>query len=1061
MKDTTTSIGAPELATQARLIEMFEQDLGYEFLGNKTDEDNSNIIPELLRANLLNRKDKEGKPLYSKRLADAAIVKLQSEAKDLSSGLYAANKAVYSILKYGAKVQDEKGAIKTVMLIDWDIVTNNDFQIAEEVTVAGLYDKRPDLVIYVNGIALGLIELKRASVSVVKGIAQNIANHTKEMFIMPFFTTMQLLTAGNNSEGLRYGTIGTPAKKYLEWRHDGFGQNLEERDPVDVLIESEAAEFEEKLDSQVYEMFSPSRMLGLIRNFTIFDRGKKKVARYSQYYGIKRTLARTAKHEGGIVWHSQGSGKSIEMVLLAKHVIERDHDGRVLIVTDREELDEQIEKLFIGVDEKIRRTKSGKDLIDAINDTAGGNLICSLIHKFGKHSGKTDESEDKLDEEAVAKYIEELKAALPTGFKVKGNFTIFVDECHRTQSGLLHQAMKAILPDAILVGYTGTPLLKKDKKTSMEVFGPYIHTYKFPEAVRDGVILDLRYEARDIPQDVTAKKEIDAWFEAKTAGLTDRAKARLKEKWATMQNVVSSKSRLGKIVEDIILDFATKPRLMNGAGNAMLVADDILTACKFYNLFHEHEFKGCAVISSYVPAPSDISTSVVDPEHRTDEEVKYDTYCKMIGVKRGEEVKSIAKKVEDFEKEAKRQFVDEPANMKLLIVVDKLLTGFDAPPCTYLYLDKHMQDHGLFQAICRVNRLDDETKDFGYIVDYRKLFGDLQDSLAMYSSDKAFAGYDAEDVDGFVKNVVKEASERFKTILAVLDALCDGVESPAQGPQYRAYFGCQGADTPEEETQFGQRREKLYRLVGALVRAYAVFAPRMESAKVPQADRDFYAARVKFYLELRNDIGQASGDFLDLKPYEPDMRYLIDTYIAAGESERLTTLENFSLLDFIDDKSNGNESEPMSKEAQDNVAETIENNAAKELVHKRLMNPAFFERMSVVLKKLIEDRKAGVIEYKKLLEEYKKLAEEIKNPSVSGRYPASIAGSPVKEALYDNFGEDEKLTLALHKAFLGSKLQGFKYNIAKQNQIKSALFAVLKDDDKVEAVYKILEAQEA
>lgn len=1052
--NNTTPIAAPEIATQARLIEMFEQRLKYEYLGNKADEDNTNVIPELLRRNLLARG-------YSKRLADAAIVKLQSEARDLSSGLYAANKAVYSVLKYGAKVQDEKGAIRTVMLIDWNDVDANDFQVAEEVTVAGLYDKRPDLVLYVNGIAVALVELKRASVSVVKGIAQNIANHTKEMFIMPFFTTLQLLAAGNDSEGLRYGTIFTPAKMYLEWRHDGFSAHPDERDPVDVQIESEAAAFEEKLDAQAYEMFSPRRLLSLIRDYTIFDRGKKKVARYSQYYGIKRTLARTAKREGGIVWHSQGSGKSIEMVLLAKHVIERDSDARVLIVTDREELDDQIEKLFIGVDETIRRTTSGKDLIGAISKTDGGNLLCSLIHKFGKRSGDAATSDAKRDEEAVAKYIEELKAALPSGFKVEGNFTVFVDECHRTQSGLLHQAMKAIMPNAVFVGYTGTPLLKKDKKTSLEVFGPYIHTYKFPEAVRDGVVLDLRYEARDIPQDVTAQKEIDAWFEAKTAGLTDRAKARLKEKWATMQNVVSSKSRLGKIAEDIILDFATKPRLVNGAGNALLVAHDIPTACAFYNLFREREFKGCAVISSYVPAPGDVSTSVVDPERRTADEVKYDTYCKMIGAQPGESVRSITKKVEDFEKEAKRQFVDEPANMKLLIVVDKLLTGFDAPPCTYLYLDKHMQDHGLFQAICRVNRLDDETKDFGYVVDYRRLFGDLQDSLAMYSSDKAFPGYDAEDVDGFVKNVVKASRERFTTSLAALDALCEDVEPPAQGPQYRAYFGCQGADSPEDETKCARRREKLYRLVGALARAYAVFSPRMERAKVPQPDRDFYAKRVKFYLELRNDVGQASGDFLDLKPYEPDMRYLIDTYIAAGESECLTVLENFSLLDFIDGKANGGDSEPLSKEDKDNVAETIENNAAKELVHKRLMNPAFFERMSVVLKKLIEDRKAGVVEYRKLLEEYRKLAEEIKNPSVSGRYPATVAGSPVKEVLYDNFGEDEKLALALHKAFLGSKLQGFKYNIAKQNQIKSALFAVLKDDDKVEAVYRILEAQEA
>lgn len=1055
MNSTTTKIGAPERATQARLIEMFELNMGYTFLGNKTDEDNHNIIPELLEANLLKRG-------YSKRVVQAAISKFQSDAQTLVNGnLYNANKAVYADIKYGVKVADAKGNIVTVKVVDFDPdkIEDNDFQVAEEVSVAGLYDKRPDLVIYVNGIALGVIELKRSSASVMKGICQNIANQ-KEMFIKPFFTTMQLVTAGNSSEGLRYGTIETPAKQYLEWRHDGFADCPDERNPADVQLEGESAQYDEKLDAQVYEMFNKRRFLRLIRDFIVFDRGKKKVARYSQYYGTMRALARTAKGKGGIIWHSQGSGKSIEMVVLSKLLVERDPDGRVLIVTDRDELDEQIEKLFKGVDEEIVRTKSGRDLVNRINDTAGGRFLCSLVHKFGHRGGGEGEDHDILDEKAMQEYIAEINAALPPGFSVKGNFTVFVDECHRTQSGKLHQAMKAIMPNAVFVGFTGTPLLKKDKKTSQEVFGEYIHTYKFPEAVRDHVVLDLRYEARDIPQDVTEQEKIDEWFEAKTQGLTPKAKATLKQKWATMQNVVSSKSRLAKIVQDIIFDFETKPRLMDGAGNALLVAGDILTACKFYNLFLDHEFQVCAIISSYLPVPGEVNTSAVSLSQRTDDEVKYETYCKMIGVTPGDKVDSIKKKIEDFETEAKRQFVEEPAKMKLLIVVDKLLTGFDAPPCTYLYIDKHMQDHGLFQAICRVNRLDDESKEFGYVIDYQKLFGDLKESLEMYSSESAFPGYDAKDVDGFVKNVVKDATRDFKSILAALDALCEGVEAPADGPAYRKYFGCQGAETPEEEEMFAQRRERLYRLVGSLVRAYAVLAPRMKEAKVDASDKAHYEARVKFYLELRKDIGQASGDFLDLKPYEPDMRYLIDTYIAAGESERLNVLDSFTLLDFIDEKSAENNEKPASKEEQDSASEAIENNTEKELVQKKLVNPVFYERMSQVLKKLIEDRKAGVIEYRKLLEEYKHLAEQIKNPALTGHYPPSIASSPIKQALYDNLHDDEKLALALYKAFISVPHQGFKHDSAKQLELKGALWDILKDDDLIEKVYSILEAQE-
>ena len=1048
MANEGINIGAPERAAQASVIELFDQALGYQYLGNKTDTENYNVCTDLLWAYL----DRRG---YSRKIADAAISKFQAAANDLSQGLYAANKAVYELLKYGVKVPNGRGGIDTVYLVDFDDPENNDFQFAEEVTVNGFYDKRPDIVVYVNGIALGVIELKRGSVSVMKGICQNIANQ-EQQFIRPFFTTMQLVTAGNLSEGLRYGTILTPAKYYLEWHHDGYGDFPDERDPNDVLLERDSAQFGEKLLAQIYEMFDKRRFLELVRNFTIFDKGTKKLCRSSQYFGVKRALRRIAKKKGGIIWHSQGSGKSLTMVWLTKLVLEADPGGRVLIVTDREELDEQIEKLFIGVGEKdIVRARSCKDLIGKLDDPAGGNILCSLIMKFG-HQGM---SEEEASEKDYKKYIEELKASLPEGFEAKGNFTVFVDECHRTQSGLLHQAMKAILPNAVFVGFTGTPLLKKDKKTTLEVFGDYIHTYKFQEAVRDGVILDLRYEARDVPQDVTAQEQIDKWFEAKTNGLTAKAKATLKQRWATMQNVVSSKSRLAKVVEDIILDFVTKPRLMDGRGNALLVADDILTACKFYNLFRDHGFVNCAVISSYVPTPGDINTDIVNHGQKTDAQIKYDTYCKMIGVEEGEDVRSIASKVEKYEQEAKRKFVEEPANMQLLIVVDKLLTGFDAPPCTYLYIDKHMQDHGLFQAICRVNRLADESKDFGYVVDYQKLFGDLKESLAMYTG-SGFAGFDATDVNGLVKNVVKESSGYFMQTLATLDALCESVEPPQDGPAYRAFFGCQGGDTPEEEELYAQRREKMYRLVTMLVRAYAALKPRMAEAGIDGERQTFYESRVRFYLELRKDIGQASGDFLDLKPYEPDMRYLIDTYIAAGESEKLDVLDDFTLIDFIDEKASACARGPVGKKEKDAVAETIENNATKELVQKRLVNPAFYERMSQVLKKLIEDRKAGVLEYKQLLEEYRKLAEQIKHPEATGAYPASIGSNAVMQALYDNFGQDEQLTLALHKAFLGSRLSGFRYNTARMNQIKQALYDVLKDVDKVEAVYKILEAQE-
>ena len=383
-----------------------------------------------------------------------------------------------------------------------------------------------------------------------------------------------------------------------------------------------------------------------------------------------------------------------------------------------------------------------------------------MIHKFGR-------KEDEVIDADYDEYIEDIKKNLPTDFKAKGDIYVFVDECHRTQSGKLHDAMKTILPNSLFIGFTGTPLLKKDKKKRIEVFGSYIHTYKFDEAVEDKVILDLRYEARNVDQNITSQDKIDKWFEVKTKGLTDYAKVKLKQRWGTMQKVLSSKSRLSKIVNDIIFDMETKDRLQNGRGNAILVAGSIYEACKYYELFQAEGFKKCAIISSYVPNVNDLKGETTGEDADTESIEKYEIYQKMLN----------GKKPEEFEEEVKKQFINDPAQMKLLIVVDKLLTGFDAPPATYLYIDKKMQDHGLFQAICRVNRLDGEDKEYGYIVDYKDLFKSLEKSVADYTSE-AFDEFDKEDVEGLLTNRLEKAKEKLDTAIESLKSLCEPVAPP-------------------------------------------------------------------------------------------------------------------------------------------------------------------------------------------------------------------------------------------------------------------------------------------
>ena len=567
---------------------------------------------------------------------------------------------------------------------------------------------------------------------------------------------------------------------------------------------------------------------------------------------------------------------------------------------------------------RLSEQKSCDDLLRRLN-SYDDSLLCSLVHKFGRRGGEATEAD-------YDKYIDELKKALPADFEAKGKIYVFVDECHRTQSGKLHAAMQAIMPKAIFIGFTGTPLLKKDKKTSIEVFGTYIHSYKYNEAVRDGVVLDLRYEYRDIPQELSSHDRIDQWFDVKTRILSPRAKAKLKEKWANMQNIYSSRSRLERVAWDIMQDFDLKARLMDGNGNAILVADRIYTACKYYEIFQQRGFKQCAIISSYTPQAGDLRTDTVSLEEDTEKFEKYDIYLRMLGLDPDHlpEKLSIQKRVEDFEAGAKEKFINEPANMKLLIVVDKLLTGFDAPPCTYLYIDKKMQDHGLFQAICRVNRLDGDTKEFGFIVDYKQLFGNLKAAMDKYTSG-AFEGYDPEDVEGLIKDRSEEAMEHFKEVYEELEELCEGVEAPREDLQYVHYFCGEAGMSEEMDEIYTRLRGKLYRLVNMLVRAFAEAKPYMvDLCTVSEWKK--YEDKVRFYLELKQIIGNKSGDFLDLKAYEPDMRKLIDNYIIAGDSIKIGEFDDLTLLDFVKDQGNAMTADFSASGQRQSAAEAIENN---------------------------------------------------------------------------------------------------------------------------------------
>ena len=921
------------------------QSLGYKFISR---EENLKLrngkTSEVLFREILTQKLGEinGYEYKGKRykFSQSNILKAVDELAgvSLNEGLMVANERITNLLLLGTSLEEnlEDGTRRSFFFkfIDFENLQNNDFYVTEEFEVSRVSQsdaqkhRRPDLVLFINGIPIVVIELKKSSVSLENGIKQLEKEQGKDE-IAHLFKYIQLTIAANGS-GARYGTTGTPFKFYSVWKEQDEAKAKERLKSVvkDRKIST--------LDTTLFALLSKDRLLRLIRHYILFDKRMKKVCRYQQFFAIEETLKRVSTLEdgarvGGLIWHTQGSGKSLTMVILTKLLKQIYPNSKIIVVTDRIDLDEQIHGTFKNTDVKAGRASSGSDLIEKLQ--SGVSVITTLVHKFEK--------------------VKNQKVVIRDG-----DIFVLVDESHRTQGGDLHKAMKKALPLACYIGFTGTPLLKREKN-SFAKFGGEIHRYTIDDAVKDGAVLPLLYEGRYVGQEVLDPDGLTRKFDLISRELGDEAKRDLQQKWARFERVASSEQRLELIAVDI--NEHIKKTLKKSGFKAMLATQRKYDAIKYHEIFEEFgEIKSAYVISS-------------------NEHEELEGGHKEYVAKAWQETIRGYGSEEEYLKHVKDEFVygDE---IDLLIVVDKLLTGFDAPRASTLYIDKQLKEHNLLQAIARVNRLYD-GKDYGYIIDYRGLLGELDEALTSYAS---LSGFDPEDLTGAVIDVRSEIIKA-KTYYTHLDDLFSGVKFKDDLESYVAVL---------EDVQ---KRDDFKEWLSQFARAFKL---ALSSEKICDilSDEEIkaYKQKVKFYNELRKAVQLRYHEACDFGKYEAQMQKLLDTYVSAKEVNELTKLVNIFETEFDD--------EVQRVEGKNAKADTIISAVSAVVKEKMDSNPAFYKSIAQQIQDIIDEYKA-----KRLSEEEKLTKAKLLKDLITGalkpnedRYPKEFNGKKILFAVYDN-----------------------------------------------------------
>ena len=985
---------ANEMSTSQRPAIEVLQKLGYKYISEEENKKLRNyILTDVIFKDILAKKLNEinsyeykgEKYKFSASTIGQAIKDLN---EDLVTGLISTNEKIYDLLTLGKSYQENMvdGTKRSfdIKYIDFEHPENNDFYVTEEFSVLRMNGKdyaRPDIVLFVNGIPLAVIECKDASVPIIQAISQNIRNQ-KPDYIPQLFKFIQIVMAANKNE-TKYATCGTPDKFWSTWNE----QYVEKQN--ELLDKTVIGRQVTKQDRDIISLFEKERFLELIKDFIIFEAGTKKICRYQQYFAVKAMLERI-KHDkkGGVVWHTQGSGKSITMVYITKKLMEDKEiqNPQVVIVTDRVDLDKQIHKTFNRIGVEAARATTGNNLTELIKNEKI-RVITTVVNKF----------------ETVVK----------SGVTVDApNTFILVDEGHRTQYGEINRRMQEVFKGAIYISFTGTPIMKRDRNI-FDKFGGLIHKYSLDDALKDKAIVPLIYEGKMVDQEVS-KEAIDMRLDMLTRNLTEEQKTDVMKKWSRFEKVASSEQRLELIAWDIAKNYN---ETLKGTGfNAMLACNKKIEAVKYYNIFREefHELEVAVVIS-----PPDMREGEGSIDEDTNDIVKK-FYINAL---------SNYKNEEEYEETIKSKFIN--GDIDILIVVDKLLTGFDAPKASTLYLDKQIKEHNLLQAIARVNRLCD-GKDYGYIVDYRGLLGELDKALTMYQ-EAGLEEFNEEDIKSSVYYIDTEINNMFEAYEKLKEIFKD-IKNKNDLEEYEVLL-----EDEKIRKDFYDKLCKFGSMLGIILPSDQAYY-KVGKEKISELRK-----ALAFYQKLRATVKLRYSETIDHKEYEAKMQKLLDNYVVAKEMMRIT-----EPVDITDAENFDKELEKMGTDR--GKADTIRTRLTRTISEKSKEDPAYYKKFSTRIEETIEAYRNRRITDSEYLQKMQDIKEDFRKGNSGIVYPSNITTENSRAfygVIYDklipiikenaNIEEIGDIALTIQREIESKIKRDWHYNTDIHNEIAQAI----------------------